>query len=149
MGVKVVGSDEFVGSAPSADDARGVLEFALLGANDRGQGVSTTLLMTVLIVWVALDTSLSKSSVESRRTASFVFETVVVPRMGLGAALPELGSGSDAVGACGVEEAENSASWDIWRELSIGAKERFSENRVSLTVPGEVTPWKHSDPGSQ
>ena len=40
-------------------------------------------------------------------------ETVVVSRNGLEAALPKLGSGSDAIDAMEVEEAQNGTSWDI------------------------------------
>ena len=45
--------------------------------------------------------------------SSFVDETVVVSRNCLEAALPKLGSVSDAVDAGGVEEAQCGASWDI------------------------------------
>ena len=97
-----------------------------MGANDRRQGLSSIVVsMAILSIWVALDTSWSKSRVEPQREVSFDDETVVVPRNGLGAALPELGSGSDAVDARGVKEAQCGASQDMERERALGAKRRI------------------------
>ena len=49
----------------------------------------------------------------------------MVPRNGLGAALSELGSGSDAVDAEGVEEAQYGASQDMERKRALGVESRI------------------------
>jgi len=113
-GLEVVDCGGLSRSAPRAIDDRGAVELAPLGANGSEQGLSSRVgSTTVLTVRWALDTPWSKSSVEPQRVASFVGETVVVPRSGLEAALPKLGSVSDAVDAGGVGEAQHGASLDI------------------------------------